>query len=131
MKPFVHYDKLCEIYAKVKVNGERARGCGEEVESTNIEKVPENNDVNKIQTNTVKELVFINQGVVVSSSKVITNKCKKRTREDDSFDIEFIKFSKFVKTLVEIEKEFKLALNDIKKAFTRNVEISELKGSSI
>ncbi|KAL2931843.1 hypothetical protein RDABS01_037253, partial [Bienertia sinuspersici] len=101
MKSMIHYDKLVEIYANDLAKGGKVKGPGEQSDSS-------------------EEQCTINTNQVGGQQCV-----KRKSHEVDILEREFIQISKTLSSLIEVEKDNAMAMNDIKRAFVHEVDVHE------
>ncbi|CAO2813873.1 unnamed protein product [Amaranthus hypochondriacus] len=121
MKPFPHYDKLIEIYAKELANGDRTRG---PKDVTDIEEDEEESNPMEVDTQVVGEATSRNRGN--NNTPTTSKQSKRKSSELDAIELEFVQISKSISSLIDAEKKSALASVDIKKAFTHKVDVHEL-----
>ncbi|CAO2830715.1 unnamed protein product [Amaranthus hypochondriacus] len=122
MKPFVHFDKLCEIYGKRKPNRKRVRLNPEAIG------VPVNHIRNcETQSNVREDANSMTQSTItLPSSETRFEKCKRFSSKDvDPSELGFMEMSKTMKSLAEAQKNLTLTMMNMKKASSYDVEISE------
>ncbi|XP_056697241.1 uncharacterized protein [Spinacia oleracea] len=120
MKPMIHYDKLVEIYANDLANGSKVKGPGDEFE---INEDQSTKNGGEDGNHVIDESGCHSQANTTPSSS--RQSLKRKAPENDPLEAEFIQISKSISSLLEAEKESALAMNEIKKAFTHEVDVHE------
>lgn len=126
MKPFVHFDKLCEIYGKKRPNRKRLRAAAE---ATDVDYLIGHvgNSGNGMQSNLREDSTSITQSTIALPPSEAGNDKSKKSRDFDPSEMEFLELSKTIRSLAEAQKDLALAMINMKKASTHDVEISELR----
>lgn len=118
MKPFVHYDKLCEVFGKRRPMRKRVRVIATvDPPVTHIRN-------SETQSNVREEATSITQSTMTLPSEP-GNEKSKRSRDFDPSEAEFLEMSKTIRSLAEAQKDLTLTMVNMKKASTHDVEISE------
>ncbi|KNA24781.1 hypothetical protein SOVF_012650 isoform B [Spinacia oleracea] len=120
MKPKIHYDKLVEIYANDLANGSKVKGPGDEFE---INEDQSTKNGGEDGNHVIDESGSHSQANTTPSSS--RQSMKRKAPENDPLEAEFIQISKSISSLLEAEKESSLSMNEIKKAFTHEVDVHE------
>ena len=123
MKPFVNYDKLCEIYVNDLAKGANAKGPGDQFEVHE-----EHSSANLTEgTNQTENVVDSHSQQPCHGSNPSTGGKSAASRKrmffnDDVFAVEFSGLAKSLKTLVDAEAANAGALNAIQTAYSKELE---------
>nr|CAB3449356.1 unnamed protein product [Digitaria exilis] len=123
MKPFVNYDKLCEIYANDLAKGSNAKGPGD-----HIDLLEEQSAKNTSEPAHQSESVVDSQshlqcpGSNPSNGNKPSGSRKRKFVEDDAMSWEFSNLSKSLKNLVEVQTSNAAAMNVIQSAYAHELE---------
>lgn len=123
MKPFVHYDKLCEIFGKRRPAKKRVQVTAEAVA---VDPPLAYIRSSETQSNVREEATSITQSTITLPCEP-RNENSKRSRVFDPSESEFLEMSKTIRSLAESQKDLTLTMINMKKASTHDVEISELR----
>ncbi|KMT08696.1 hypothetical protein BVRB_6g139690 [Beta vulgaris subsp. vulgaris] len=117
-KPMVHYDKLVEIYANDLAKGSKVKGPGDQSETE------EDISTLNVAEGNVDESASQTRGTNTTPG-TSKQSLKRKAGELDPLEIEFLQISKSITSLLEAEKESVLAMKDITKAFTHEINVHE------
>ncbi|KMT02131.1 hypothetical protein BVRB_9g207140 [Beta vulgaris subsp. vulgaris] len=117
-KPMVHYDKLVEIYANDLAKGSKVKGPGDQSETE------EDISTFNVDQGNVDESASQTRGTNTTPG-TSKQSLKRKAGELDPLEIEFLQISKSITSLLEAEKESALAMKDIRKAFTHEINVHE------
>lgn len=123
MKPFVNYDKLCEIYANDLAKGSKAKGPGDNIDLQE-EQSADNMTEPSNQSESVVEAQSHLQCPGSNPSNGNKSACirKRKFVDDDAMACEFSNLTKSLKHLVEIQTSNAAAMNVIQSAYTHELE---------
>nr|CAB3481167.1 unnamed protein product [Digitaria exilis] len=123
MKPFVNYDKLCEIYANDLAKGSNAKGPGDHIDLLEEQSV-ENTSEPAHQSESVVDSHSHLQcpGSNPSNGNKPSGSRKRKFVEDDAMSWEFSNLSKSLKNLVEVQTSNAAAMNVIQSAYAHELE---------
>lgn len=118
----IHYEKLVEIYANDLAKGSKVKGPGDEsdLEEEQSTLNATQNGGNQVAEESTSQTRGINNTTSTSRQSL-----KRKSCEVDPLEVEFIHISKSITSLLEVEKESALAMNDMKKAFVHEVNVHE------
>nr|CAB3473549.1 unnamed protein product [Digitaria exilis] len=123
MKPFVNYDKLCEIYANDLAKGSKAKGPGDDIDLQE-EQSADNMTEPSHQSDSVIDSQSHLQcpGSNPSNGNKSSGSRKRKFVEDDVVSCEFSNLSKSLKNLVEVQTSNAAAMNVIQSAYAHELE---------